>query len=61
MRRILSALALVMAFTHVACRADNNTTNRTDSMKMRLKIEDGIITATLSDSKTTQDSFPCCH
>lgn len=28
---------------------------RTDSMKIRLKVEDKVITATLNDSKTTQD------
>ena len=52
MRRILLALALAMALSHAACGADNTTT---DSMKIRIKVEDSVITATLIDSKTTQD------
>jgi hypothetical protein len=55
MRRILSALALAMALSHAACGAKNATTKRTDSMKIRLKVEDRALTATLIDSKTTQD------
>lgn len=31
------------------------STKRTDSMKIRLKVGDRVITATLNDSKTTQD------
>jgi hypothetical protein len=52
MRRILLALALATALSHAACGADNTTT---DSMKIRLQVEDRVITATLIDSKTTQD------
>ena len=55
MGRILLALALAMALSHAAFGADNTTTKRTDSMKIRLKLEDRVITATLIDSKTTQD------
>jgi len=55
MRRILLALALAMALSHAACGADNTTTKPRDSMKIRLKVEDRVITATLIDSKTTQD------
>jgi len=31
------------------------TTERTDGMKIRLTLEDTVMTATLTDSKTTQD------
>src|SRR6266850_7444280 len=55
MKRILLALALAMALSHAACGADNITTKPRDSMKIRLKVEDRVITATLIDSKTTQD------
>jgi hypothetical protein len=68
MRRIFWALALAMVLNHVACSADNSTASgpppkpstetsskRTDSMKIRLKVGDTVITATLIDSKTTQD------
>jgi hypothetical protein len=45
-----------MALSHAAARgADNTTTKRTESMKIRLKVQDTVITATLIDSKTTQD------
>jgi hypothetical protein len=47
MRHILLALALAMALSHAACGADNTTTKRTDSMKIRLKLEDRVLTATL--------------
>ncbi len=40
LRRILSALALAMALSHAARGAKNATTKRTDSMKIRLKVED---------------------
>ena len=55
MRRILLALALAMALNRAAYGADNTTTEPRDSMKIRLKVEDTVITATLIDSKTAQD------
>jgi hypothetical protein len=55
MRRILLGLALAMALSHAACGADNTTTKPRDSTKIRLKVEDRVITATLIDSRTTQD------
>jgi hypothetical protein len=55
MRRILFALALAMALNHAAYGADNTTTEPRDSMKIRLKVEDTVITATLIDSKTARD------
>ena len=66
MRRIFLAAAFAMIFIHVGCDADNSTTNTAlpssptntspvmpQSMKIRLKVEDKVMTATLSDSKTT--------
>jgi hypothetical protein len=50
-----------MTFSHTASGADNNATKGTESMKISLKLEDGVVTATLIDSKTTWISFPCCH
>jgi hypothetical protein len=41
--------------SHAACGADNTTTKPRDSTKIRLKVEDRVITATLIDSRTTQD------
>jgi 4-carboxymuconolactone decarboxylase len=68
MRHNFLVLALAIALSHAACGADNSTTSGTaplppaeispeqaDSMKIRLRIEDTVITATLIDSKTTQD------
>jgi hypothetical protein len=51
MRRIFLALAVAMALAlyHVPCGADNS------SMKIRLKVGDKVLTATLIDSKTTRD------
>jgi hypothetical protein len=46
MRRILLALALVTALGHTAGGGDNNTTERAESMKMRLKLENRVLTAT---------------
>jgi hypothetical protein len=43
------ALAMVMALCFVPCSADNS------SMKISLKVGDRVLTATLIDSKTTQD------
>jgi hypothetical protein len=68
MRRLVLGLALAMVLPAAACAADNSTTSgptskvaaetspkRTDSMKIRLRVEDKAITATLIDSKTTRD------
>jgi len=65
MRRYFFALALAMTLNHVACGADNNATGGTspaetslkqaNSMKIRLRIENRVLTATLIDSKTVRD------
>jgi hypothetical protein len=55
MPRIFLTLALAMAFGHAAGGADKTTTKRTESMKIRLKLADKVLTATLIDSKTVQD------
>jgi len=43
------AFTLAMALYHAPCGAENS------SMKIRLKVGDKVLTATLIDSKTTQD------
>ena len=58
MRRILLALVLAMALSHAARGADNNATKQTESMQIRLKLEDRVLTATLIDSKTTGFHLP---
>src|SRR5436309_9651190 len=67
MTRIYLALTFAMAMVHAGCSADTRTENSPppDSptnasalkpgMKIRLKIEDKVLTATLVDSKTTRD------
>ena len=67
MTRIYLALAFAMALVHAGCSADtrtgssappNSPTNASSpkaTMKIRLKIEDKVLTATLVDSKTTRD------
>jgi hypothetical protein len=68
MRHNLLVLALAIGLNQAACGADNSTTSGTppvppteispkqaDSMKIRLRIEDTANTATLIESKTTQD------
>ena len=68
MTRIYLAFAFAMAFIHSGCDADNSTANtalpnsatetvplKPPNMKIRLKVEDKVMTATLSDSKTTRD------
>ncbi len=68
MRRIFLAFAFAIAFFHPGCGADNSTANsappnsptntsnlESKIMKIRLKIDDKVITATLNDSKTTRD------
>jgi hypothetical protein len=48
-KMLLGALTLMMALYHAPCSADSG------SMKIRLKVVDKVLTATLIDSKTTQD------
>lgn len=68
MRQVLLALALAMALSHAACGADNSTTGASspdpparaplkeaDGMKIRLKVGDTVLTATLIDSATARD------
>jgi hypothetical protein len=68
MRRIFLAFAFAMAFVHAGCAAVNSTAGtappnspnepsplKSQSMKIRLKIEDKILTATLIESKTSRD------
>jgi hypothetical protein len=68
MRRIFLAFASAIAFLHAGYGADNSTANNASPssptkmstlesqiMKIRLKIDDKVITATLNDSKTTRD------
>src|SRR5438445_6722023 len=68
MRRIFLAFAFAITLVHAGCGADNSTANsappnpptktstlESQIMKIRLKIDDKVITATLNDSKTTRD------
>jgi 4-carboxymuconolactone decarboxylase len=68
MRRNFLILALAMAISHFASGADNNAiggtspeslaeraTKQADNMKIRLRIKDTVLTATLIDSKTARD------
>ncbi len=68
MRRIFLAFAFAIALVHAGCGADNSTANsaplnsptktstlESQIMKIRLKIADKVITATLNDNKTTRD------
>jgi hypothetical protein len=48
-KMLLGALTLAMALYHAPCGAEDS------SMKIILKIGDNVLTATLIDSKTTQD------
>ncbi len=61
------AFAFAMAFIHASCGADKSTADtalpnsptkasplKAQSMKIRLKVEDKVMTATLIDSKTTR-------
>lgn len=67
-RMLILVLALVMSLSNSACRADNSmtssaslkmpteiSTKQADSMKINIKVKDKVVTATLIDSKTTQD------
>ena len=68
MRRIFLAPAFAMTLSYFGCDADNSTANtalpnsptnaspvKPQTMKIRLKVEDKVMTATLSDSETTRD------
>lgn len=68
MRRIFLAFTFAIALVHASCGADNSTANsalpnsptktstlESQIMKIRLKIDDNVIIATLNDSKTTRD------
>ena len=68
MRRIFLAFAFAIAFVHAGCGADNSAANsappssptktstlESQIMKIRLKLDDKVITATLNDSETARD------
>ena len=68
MRRKFLAFAFVIAFVHAGCGADNSTANsappnsptktstlESKIMKIRLKVENKVMTATLIESKTSRD------
>ncbi len=67
-KMLILVLALVMSLSYSACRADNSmtssaslkmpteiSTKQADNMKINIKVKDKVVTATLIDSKTTQD------
>ena len=67
-RMLVLVLALAMSLCSSACRADNSITSNTQSeiptelptkqanrMKINIKVGNEVVTATLIDSKTTQD------
>ncbi len=67
-KMLILLLTLVMSLSYSACRADNSmtssasskmpteiSTKQADSMKINIKVKDKVVTATLLDSKTTQD------
>jgi len=68
MRRKFLAFAFVIAFVHAGCGADNSTANsappnsptktstlESKIMKIRLKVENKVMAATLIESKTSRD------
>jgi hypothetical protein len=56
MSRILMAIALAAIFGPIARSADETTTtNQTPAMKIRLKVGNKVLTATLADNKTARD------
>src|SRR5881397_313315 len=55
MSRVLIAIALTAILGPTASRADNTTTNRTPAMKIRLSVNNKVLTATLADNKTARD------
>lgn len=67
-KMLILVLALMMSVSYSACRANNSltssasskmptkiSTKQADSMKINIKVKDKVVTATLIDSKTTQD------
>jgi hypothetical protein len=65
---LILVFALAMSLSYSACRADNSmtgsapseipneiSTEQADSMRISIKAEDKVVTATLIDSKTTRD------
>lgn len=67
-RMLILVFALVMTLNYSACRADNRipdsassqkptelSTQQANSMKINIKVRNQVVTATLIDSKTTQD------
>src|SRR5213596_203974 len=55
MSRVLIAIALTAILGPTASRAENTTTNRTPAMKIRLSVNNKVLTATLADNKTARD------
>ena len=68
MKKLLLALALAASISHTACGADNGSVGgapsgrpgevskeRVGSMKIRMRVEGKVVTATVRDSKTTRD------
>jgi len=56
MSRILMAIALAAIFGPIARSADETTTtNQTPAMKIRLSVNNKVLTATLADNKTARD------
>jgi hypothetical protein len=67
-RMLILVLALLMSLSYSACRADNSipssappempteiSTQQANRMKINIKVGNEVVTATLIDSKTTQD------
>ncbi len=55
MNRILLAVTLAATLGQAASGTDNTTTNRTPAMKIRLSVNNKVLTATLADNKTARD------
>ena len=55
MNRMLTTLAMALTLSHALSGADNPTIKPGHTMKLRIKIEDKVITATLADNKTARD------
>ena len=55
MSRVLIAIALTAILGPIARRADNTTTKHTSVVKIKLTIDNKILTATLADNATARD------